>query len=101
MRILGDATFWIRDLDGLQQFHRPPLGLRFSHAFVQAQRLRDLKANGSERVQGTHGFLENHGDIVSADPPHLPAAHLKKVLAVKQDPSGPDMSYGGQKPKNG
>ena len=47
--------------------------------------LHDLVLDPVNRVEGGHGLLEDHGDLVAPDGLHLLFGHLGQVLAVEQD----------------
>jgi hypothetical protein len=38
-----------------------------AHAFVHAQHLGQLKADGVDRVERAHRILENHGHVLATD----------------------------------
>ena len=55
----------IKHLDGRTQ------RLVSTQALMQSQDLYELVANREDRVEGGHGFLKDHGDIVTANAAHL------------------------------
>ena len=67
--------------------HRDRATARFPpiHFLVKANRLLDLIAYGIDRIQGGHGLLEHHRDLVASNPPHALRAHSQKILAPEQD----------------
>ena len=51
----------------------------------------DLIAHRHDRVQRSHGILEDHGDLSAADLAHLLFRILQKVLTLEFDRSGGDL----------
>ena len=47
--------------------------------------LRELLADPNDGVQGAHGILEDHGDLVAADLVEVLLRDLQKILAVIDD----------------
>jgi hypothetical protein len=45
--------------------------LRGRQGLFQLQNLGDLLADGHERIERRHGFLEHHGDLAAANAAHL------------------------------
>ena len=92
MRILLGDDLGVRDLDVGEQLDRFRGGLLLGHALVDHQRLRDLTADGKDRVQARHRFLEDHRDLVAADLVHLVHGQLRQVHAVEEDLAGVDIA---------
>src|SRR5215210_4425027 len=53
---------------------------------MQLHRLRDLVADGEDGVQRRHRLLEDHRDVVAADPLQLRLLELGEVAALEEDP---------------
>ena len=51
---------------------------------MQKDHLADLVAHGFHRVQRGHRVLEDHGDFLAADRPHLLIAQLEEVLSLEK-----------------
>ena len=92
VRILLGDDLGVRDLDVGEQLDRFHGGLLLGHALVDHQRLGDLTADGKDRVQARHRFLEDHGDLVAADLVHLVHGQLRQVHAVEEDLAGVDIA---------
>ena len=54
-------------------------------AEVSAHRLLQLRADGAHRVQRRHRVLEDHRDVLAAQPLELAAGHAQHVDAVELD----------------
>ena len=52
---------------------------------MNLQGFADLTLHGEHRVQGGHGLLEDHGDLVAADVVHLLVGAVENVFAVEGD----------------
>ena len=79
---IGDAHV-VQDLDGLV------LGSFALQALVQLEGFLDLPANGLQGIQGGHGVLHDHGDLLTADlAPVLFALELGQIHALIQDGTG-------------
>ncbi|MNT29726.1 hypothetical protein D3C72_1654810 [compost metagenome] len=48
----------------------------------------DLITDCVNRVQGSHRFLEDHRDFVTANSTHFSVVQLKKVLTLEHDFTG-------------
>ena len=59
--------------------HSVRTGMLPVHAVVQAEGFADLVPHGVYRVEGGHGFLEDHGDFPAPDSPHGIAILLEIV----------------------
>ena len=51
--------------------------------FVEVDALRNLVPHGEDGVQGGHGVLEDHGDLLAPDLLQLPDLHGEDVLPVQ------------------
>ena len=77
-------------------------GLLLGALLVKLDDLRDLVAHPHNGVQGGHGILKDHGDLIAADLSQLAVLHLEQILPVEEDLSAADLGGGlGQKPQNG
>ena len=54
---------------------------------MQSHDLGDLLADGQQRIQAAHRFLEDHADLVAADPSHVRLRQQQQVPAAKQHAS--------------
>ena len=62
------------------------LGFLLRHVlFVGQNRFGHLVADGIDGVEGGHGFLEDHGDLVAPDVVHLPFCLFQQILSVQKD----------------
>ena len=55
---------------------------------VNIKRLSNLFPHSQHRVQGSHGVLEDHGDLIATDLAHIRFRQLHDVLALKGDAAG-------------
>jgi len=62
VRITAGALFGVGDGHVAHAFDRSAPCFRFGSAPMSENGLRDLVADAHDRVEGGHGFLENHGD---------------------------------------
>ena len=74
----GDA-YQLEQLDGALA------GGPAAHFEVGLQGLAYLPADGQHGVEGGHGVLEDHGDLVAADVGHLVVVVIEDVLAAEVD----------------
>ena len=80
---------------------RFPPGRRVGQTPVEAQGLGHLLADGEDRVQGGHGFLEDHGDAVAPDLAHPVLGAAAQVFPLEADLPGHRGRGGGQEPQDG
>ncbi len=73
----------LRDADPLEQFLRPAAMQPSLRGAVEVHRLRDLRADGLHGVEGVHGALEDHRDVVPAVRAHRLLPPGQDVLAVQ------------------
>src|SRR5688500_15933696 len=59
---------------------------------MQLERFGDLTADSEHRIQAGHGVLEDHRDVVPADPADVVVVHLQDVLAVEHDRALDDLA---------
>ena len=98
MRILLEAAFRIGDPDQRQQLDRARLRGFLGHAEMNEQRLHDLKPDPQNRIERRHRLLEDHRDVMTADPAHLLVVELQEIAAVEHDRAGGDFGGLGEKP---
>ena len=65
------AASSIVDAGALQKRDGAFASLEFTHVAVQAQGLHQLSSHWIDRVERGHRLLENHGNAVAANGPHL------------------------------
>ena len=92
MGILVEPFLRQRDLYQLQHLNGALFGFRLVQIRVQHQRFHDLFSHGKYRVQGSHGLLEDHGDLSAADLAHLILAFLQQIFSLIQDLAAHDFS---------
>ena len=54
-------------------------GLMPVHGLMEQDGFDDLAADGEHRVEAGHRLLEDHGDLVAADPSHIRLGQLQQV----------------------
>src|SRR5882762_8797501 len=74
--IVVDALLRARDPDEIEKFNGALARLALVHLEMQLERLGYLPADGQHRVEAGHRVLEDHRDVVAADPPNLVVVHL-------------------------
>ena len=84
MRVTVDAPFRLWDACVGQQFCGLLPSLSRRHAALELQDLRNLVANGEQRVERGHGLLKNHSDIAATHLAQLRLAHAQQIGAIKQ-----------------
>ncbi len=70
MRIVAHAARRGGDADLLQHLQCPGVDGALREAFVRADGLHDLLADGEDRIERSHRFLEDHGDARATDALH-------------------------------
>src|SRR5262249_53623670 len=63
--------------------HHALLDALAAEPLMQPQGLGDLAADGEDRIEARHRFLEDHADIVAADLAHGALAELEQVPALE------------------
>ncbi len=76
-----------RQADPVEKLTGPRRCLGLGQTQVQAQALGHLIADGSDRVEGRHGFLEDHGHAPAAQATKLLFAQLQQVTALQGHPA--------------
>ncbi len=99
--IVAEPGVGRRDLHGPQQVARAAPRGGPARALVDPDRLGDLIADREERVQRGHRVLEDHGDALAADVPHLGIGFLEKVFSLESDLPADDLRRGRQEPQDG
>ena len=74
--------------DKLQQLGRLVRSFRLGKLFMEQNHLADLIAHGKNRVEGGHGVLEDHRDILAADGAQFLRAFLQQIFSVEQNLAG-------------
>jgi hypothetical protein len=79
------ASVRCRQPHPVQKLHR--LGARSARtqAFVLPEHLGDLMAYGEDGIQGGHWFLEDHADVLSADPAQVTWSEAQEICAAEED----------------
>ena len=76
----------VGDAHHMQQLHTARVFFLLGHLLlVEIQHLGDLFFNRIERIQGGHGVLEYHGDLLAPDLHHFLFALFADVLAPEED----------------
>src|SRR6185503_3062384 len=78
--------------DELEELDGPLTRLALVHLEVELERLGDLAADREDGVEARHGVLEDHRDVVAADPADVVVVHLEDVLTVEHDRALDDLS---------
>src|SRR5207245_4602387 len=61
------------------------LGLFLLHPEVGLQRIGNLMPHSEDRIQRTHWFLEDHGNVLATELPHLLVRELQNVVPFKEN----------------
>jgi hypothetical protein len=103
MGVLPEAEFRHGDLYQFQEVHTPLPDLIPSQFFpVEPKNLSQLIADTVTGIQGSHGVLEDHRDLVSPDLPHLRFREGQQIFPVKFNFSpGNSSSRPRNQPENG
>ena len=83
-----------------QNVHHALLGLGLGAVLVPENDLRHLVPHSHDRVQGGHGVLEDHGDLVAPDVLDLLLLHGENVLSLIDDAAILDLSRLRHQPEN-
>ncbi len=87
VRMIVEAPRRGGDLDLLEDAQRLGVGRRGIEPAMDAQRFCDLEADGQDRVQGRHRFLEDHRGAVPADLFQARFVEPDDVLTIDIDPA--------------
>src|SRR5208283_2711281 len=90
MRIAARALLRLGNRNLAHAIDRATPGFRLGDTMVSKHRLRNLLADAHDRVEGSHGLLENHGHARSAKQPQLlrrqsGQVHGRPVAILKND----------------
>ena len=92
VRVLVEAAGGIGDADQIEQRLCAGAGGRLRQSEMDDERFGDLRRDGEHRVERGHRLLEDHRDVLAAQPPHGVARQPGKVLAAEQDAAADDAS---------
>ena len=101
MRVVAGTCGRVGDLHPFEHLDRdlPRLGL--AEVAVRPDLLGDLVPDGIGRVQARHRFLEDHGDVVTADLTEVSRGEAHEVTSLEEGrPAGP-AAPGGQQSHHG
>jgi len=100
MRIIPHAVFW--ESDELKKLCHTSKGRLFFKIWIVGQYgLCYLVVDPLHRIQGIHGSLKNHGDLLPPDLSHLVFALSDQILSFQNDLSTRDASVGRKQPHQG
>ena len=68
---------------------------------MEAQGFGHLLPDGEDRVEGGHGFLEDHGDVVAPDLAHPGVGAAAQVFSLETDFAGHQSRGGLEQPQDG
>lgn len=85
VRVLPVAAFRVGDADLVQCRDGGLPGAGPGQPLVVPEHFGDLAADALERVEAGHRVLEDHGDVMSPDPPEFLLGEREQVLAVEED----------------
>ena len=101
VRILLHAALRVRNFNQTQLFKHDFARFRFGNAFVDAQRLDQLIADGEKRVERGHRVLKDHADLIAADFAEHFGRECGQIRAVKDHFIRRDFGIVGQKVQHG
>ncbi len=82
-----DSLFWRGDLDQSEHLDGTIPAFPLAEFLMEYKHLRDLVSDGKDRIEGGHGFLEDHGDPVAPYVPHVAHGQVEEVSPVEVDSS--------------
>src|SRR5260370_34180955 len=82
---LPEPALRVRYPDLLETTHSLPAGFRLAHGKVELKGFGKLALDRENRVEGGHGFLIDHGNLLATDAPDLGVGQLKQVLTIEDD----------------
>ena len=85
MREGAKPPFGIADAHLIEQFQNTRAGCRLGKAFVQRENFTDLLLNRMQRIERGHRLLEDHGDVIAANPAQVRFITVEQVLAFEPD----------------
>src|SRR6266849_5304556 len=106
--ILIHALLGARHADLAEHVHRPRARLRLAHVLVEPDVLDHLVAHGVHGAERGHGLLEDEGDVLPANPAHLPPIGIESreidalrfTLAAQEDGAAHDAAGALDYPKD-
>jgi len=90
--VIINALLRAGDADEVEELDGALPRLALVHLEVEFERLRDLTADGKHGIEARHRVLEDHRDVVAADPAHLVVVHLENVRAIEHDRALDDLA---------
>ena len=90
VRVGVHQPFRVRDVHGRQHVEGALKGFFLAHALVDHRHFHELRGDGQAGVQGRHGLLVDHRDVLAAHPPDLLLAQLGHVPALELDGAADD-----------
>src|SRR5450759_4211056 len=85
MGVLAEAPFGLGDTYQVKHLDSTLLRLGVIDLLMQGNSFTDLITNRVDRIERRHGFLEDHGDFVTAYHAHLFFILLEKVFPMEED----------------
>src|SRR5262252_6308350 len=85
MRKLREPALRVRYPYLLKTTHSLLAGLHLAHAKVKFKGLGKLALDRENGVEGGHGLLIDHGNLLATDPPDLRVGQLEQVLTIEDD----------------
>ena len=98
---ITDIIPGVRDPHLLQIGDGGLIGLLPAHTQVQPQPLRHLTANGQQRIEGSHGLLEDHPHLLPPEGIALLGRERGELLSVELDAPGHHPAIVGKKVHDG
>src|SRR5450759_3979592 len=92
MRVLAEAPFGLGDADQVKHLDGTLLRLGVIDLLMQSNGFANLIPNRVDRIERRHGFLEDHGDFVTAYHAHLFFILLEKVFPMEEDLASDDLT---------
>src|SRR5664280_2275271 len=92
MGVLAEAPFGLGDAYQVKHLDGTLLRLNAIDLLMQGNGFTDLIPNRVDGVERCHGFLEDHGDFVTAYHSHLFFILLEKVFPIEEDLASDDLA---------
>ena len=73
------------DTHHTQHLNGPPFGLTLADILMLLEHLHDLVAHSIHRVEGGHGVLKDHGNLLAAHPAHPALSVGEDVLVLEKN----------------
>ena len=61
---------------------------------MQLEHFSYLPAYGEHWIERSHGFLEDHGDLIATDVAHLCIREIQEIFSVKTNRARNNLSWG-------